>query len=93
MSDYDMLTEDQRAEYEREYGEWLDLVDQNSIDEDPLPEDLNILDEDQDLDSYDDEEGLIEHYDETYIDEDEWVDGYDDLIDRDEDYRELDFND
>ena len=84
MSDYDMLTEEERAEYEREYNDWLDMVDQRSIDEDlELPEidDLNS-----------EEDDLFESYDETYVEDDEMVD-YEALINREEEYRELDFND
>jgi hypothetical protein len=82
MTDYDMLTEEERMEYEREYNEWLDIIDQNSVDED-LPEidDLNS-----------EEDDLFESYDEFYADEDEVI-GYDDLIDTYEEFRELDFND
>jgi hypothetical protein len=84
MTDYDMLTEEERMEYEREYNEWLDIIDQNSVDEDfELPEidDLNS-----------EEDDLFESLDESYTDEDEVI-GYDDLIDTYEEYRELDFND
>ena len=84
MTDYDMLTEEERAEHERDYNEWLNIIDQNSVDEDiDLPEidDLNS-----------EEDGLLESLDESYTDEDEVI-GYDDLIDTYEEYRELDFND
>ena len=84
MTDYDMLTEEERAEHERDYNEWLNIVDQNSVDEDiDLPEidDLNS-----------EEDDLLESLDESYTDEDEVI-GYDDLIDTYEEYRELDFND
>jgi hypothetical protein len=86
MSDYDMLTEEERAEHERDYNEWLERLEQERVEEDliELPE----ID-----DQNSEEDDLLESYDETYVEEDEQVYGYDDLIDREEEYRELDFND
>ena len=78
MEDFYTLPEELRAEYEREYNEWLDTLD---LDED-ITEDENSVEDD-----------LHESYDETYLDEDEAVIGYDDLLDTSEEYRELDFND
>lgn len=78
MEDFYTLPEELRAEYEREYNQWLDDLD---------------LDEDIIENTNSDEEDLVESYDENYSDEDEKVIGYDDLIDTEEEYRELDFND
>ena len=78
MDDFYTLPEELRAEYEREYNDWLDNLE---LDE-HIVEDENSVEDD-----------LHESYDETYEDEDEIVIGYDDLLDTEEAYRELDFND
>jgi hypothetical protein len=71
MEDFYKLSEFEQAQYEREYNDWLDEIEDENSEEDDL----------------------LESFDESYTDEDEQVYGYDDLIDREEDFRELDFND
>lgn len=78
MDDFYTLPEELRAEYEREYNEWLDNLD---------------LDDEVVDGTNSEEEDLFESYDENYTDEDEQVIGYDDLVNYEEEsYRELDFN-
>ena len=84
MEDFYTLSEQEQAEYEREFSEWLDQIERDRDEDFDLPE---IADENSE------EEDLLESLDESYTDEDEMVYGYDDLIDREEDFRELDFND
>lgn len=80
MDNFYELNENERAELEA----WLDRVNEQYREDEEftLPEDIEFTEED-----------LFESYDETYEDEDEEVIGYDDLIDTEEAYRELDFND
>jgi hypothetical protein len=78
MDDFYTLPEELRAEYEREYNEWLDNLD---------------LDDEVVDGTNSEEEDLFESYDENYTEEDEQVIGYDDLVNYEEEaYRELDFN-
>ena len=78
MDDFYTLPEELRAEYEREYNEWLDNLD---------------LDDEVVDGTNSEEDDLFESYDENYTDEDEQVIGYDDLVNYEEEsYRELDFN-
>lgn len=78
MDDFYTLPEELRAEYEREYNEWLDNLD---------------LDDEVVDSTNSEEEDLFESYDENYTEEDEQVIGYDDLVNYEEEaYRELDFN-
>lgn len=77
MDDFYTLPEELRAEYEREYNNWLDNLD---------------LGDDTEITENSVEDDLHESYDENYTDEDEVV-SYEDLIDTSEEYRELDFND
>ena len=80
MEDFYSLNEQEIAEYES----WLDRVNEQYREDEEftLPEDTEFSEED-----------LFESYDESYSDEDEQVIGYDDLLDTEEEYRELDFND
>lgn len=80
MDNFYNLNEQEIAEYEA----WLDRVNEQYREDDEftLPEDTEFSEED-----------LFESYDETYEDEDEEVIGYDVLLDTEEAYRELDFND
>lgn len=77
MDDFYTLPEELRADYEREYNNWLDNLD---------------LGDDTEIKENSVEDDLHESYDENYTDEDEVV-SYEDLIDTSEEYRELDFND
>ena len=82
MDDFYDLSEQEIAEYET----WLDQVDGAMSAQDSefvLPED----------DDFEDDEDQFESYDENCSDEDEEVIGYDDLLNTEEDYRELNFND
>ena len=90
MDDFYKLSEQEQYEYEREYNEWLDRVNEQHREDFELPEDREFSEEDN---TNSVENDLHESYDENYTDEDEQVVGYDDLIDTEEEYRELNFND
>lgn len=79
MDDFYNLSEQEISEYEA----WLDRVNEQYREDDEftLPEDTEFSKED-----------LFESYDESYEDEDEVLD-YQDLLDTNEAYLELDFND
>ena len=88
MDNFYELNEEERAELEA----WLDRVNEQYREDEEftLPEDSEFAEEA--TYSEEDDEELFESYDETYEDEDEVLD-YQDLLDTEEAYRELNFND